>query len=327
MKSTVLILLLAFPILAQTSDLDRAIDYYRNGNLASSMVILEKLSKGTGKNDGLVWNYIGLCNIKFDDFKTAEIALAKAVKLKPQDSTIQANYGFALLLRQKREKAIKAFTKALELDPSNAAAYFMRGTGLYWDSDFDEALADANRAIAIKADFPVAYNLKSNTLIAQFGKVLRARTGADVNTELLRAAIETLDGCNLVCNDAEGKAARDARIKGLRVFETYFAGGKTVDSDANGSAGPNVVRLRILRSPAPRYTDAARRSNVQGVIRVLVLFDANGRVTQTMPLNSLGYGLDESALTAASLIAFVPATKNGAPFPVVRTIEYNFSIY
>jgi TonB family protein len=46
-----------------------------------------------------------------------------------------------------------------------------------------------------------------------------------------------------------------------------------------------------------------------------------------MVIKSLGYGLDEAAVSAARGIKFEPKMINGKPVPVVKTIEYNFNIF
>ncbi|MEP6903984.1 MAG: energy transducer TonB, partial [Actinomycetota bacterium] len=74
------------------------------------------------------------------------------------------------------------------------------------------------------------------------------------------------------------------------------------------------------------YTDQARRAKVTGKIVIAVLFAANGKVTQTIIIKPLGYGLDEEAVRAAKGIKFEPLVKNGKPVSVVKIVEYGFSI-
>lgn len=85
--------------------------------------------------------------------------------------------------------------------------------------------------------------------------------------------------------------------------------------------------LKILSQPRPGYTEEARKNNVQGTVRVRVVFSASGQVTGVSAVSSLPYGLTEKAIAAARLIQFVPMKKNGVPTAVTKTIEYRFTMY
>ena len=85
--------------------------------------------------------------------------------------------------------------------------------------------------------------------------------------------------------------------------------------------------LRILHKPRPEYTDVARTNGTEGVVRLRVTFLANGEVGNITALNDLGDGLTEEAVIAARKLQFEPATLNGVPTSVTKTLEYTFSIY
>jgi TonB family protein len=327
MKAALLILILLAPIFAQTSDRDRAVELYRQGNYASALVTLEKLSKGAGKTDGVVWNYIGLSYLKMNDLKAAEKALSKAVKFSSGDSTIRANYGFALLLRGQTGKARSAFTKAIELDPKNAAALFMRGTGRYWDSKLDDALADAEAALASDPDFAPAYALKADILVAKFGKTLAAGTASVEEINLLQLAIDTLQKCVSTCSQKNYVEEQKSKLSGIGTLMKYFKTGTYVTPENETSADSTITPVKIISKSRPGYTNDARNNGVKGVIRILALFDINGKVTQAFVVKSLGHGLDEQALRAARGIQFEPAKRNGVPYAVMKMIEYSFDIY
>lgn len=90
---------------------------------------------------------------------------------------------------------------------------------------------------------------------------------------------------------------------------------------------PNSTPIKILSKPRPSYTTSARTANAQGTVRMLVAFDANGKIGHILITKRLGFGLDEQALRAARNIKFLPASQDGKPVSVVRTIEYSFAIY
>jgi TonB family protein len=85
--------------------------------------------------------------------------------------------------------------------------------------------------------------------------------------------------------------------------------------------------LKIKSKPRPKYTEAARRNNVSGTVRLVVTFSASGKVTKVKPLTSLPDGLTEEAVNAAKNIEFEPSKRNGNPISTVKPVEYKFSIY
>lgn len=73
----------------------------------------------------------------------------------------------------------------------------------------------------------------------------------------------------------------------------------------------------IIRSqPVVEYTPDARRDHVTGRVRVRLLLDASGAVTQVIPLETLPDGLTDAVIDSAWRTKFVPATENGVPVSV-----------
>ena len=83
--------------------------------------------------------------------------------------------------------------------------------------------------------------------------------------------------------------------------------------------------LIINSQPTVYYTEAARRNNVTGVVRVRVLLDSKGVVQVAEPIERLPYGLTEEAVAAAKRIQFTPATENGRPISVWLEIVHEFT--
>jgi TonB family protein len=83
---------------------------------------------------------------------------------------------------------------------------------------------------------------------------------------------------------------------------------------------------RVLTRPRPVYTSDALEDNIQGIVHVSALFGADGTIRDVRILRGLGHGLDESAMKAVMQIRFIPATLNGVPVSVTRTIKIGFSL-
>ncbi len=91
-------------------------------------------------------------------------------------------------------------------------------------------------------------------------------------------------------------------------------------------AGPSTA-LNITAKPQPKYTDAARQNQVQGTVTLRVTFMANGSIGSISPVNGLPNGLTEQAIAAARSIRFQPQLKNGVAQTVIKTLQYNFTLY
>jgi TonB family protein len=87
-----------------------------------------------------------------------------------------------------------------------------------------------------------------------------------------------------------------------------------------------VTAPKILSSIQPFYTRAARDKQIEGTVTVEAAFDMNGNATVIRTVNSLGNGLDESALTALLSWKFAPALRNGVPVDVVALIDIDFNL-
>ena len=96
-----------------------------------------------------------------------------------------------------------------------------------------------------------------------------------------------------------------------------------VDDSQEGADKPFIIVLK----PRPKYTEAARRAQTQGVTRLRVTFLASGGIGSVSPLNELPEGLTEEAVAAARKIVFVPMIKKGTPVSITKLIEYSFSLY
>ncbi len=89
----------------------------------------------------------------------------------------------------------------------------------------------------------------------------------------------------------------------------------------------NQKSLVILTKPSPAYTDKARRSNTQGTIVLRLIFGRDGHIRKINVVKSLDYGLVEKTIEAARRIRFLPQETDGKPQEVIKTIQYNFTIY
>ena len=103
-------------------------------------------------------------------------------------------------------------------------------------------------------------------------------------------------------------------------------------ADVHGTSGtekigPGVSAPVPLKTPQAKYTREARKKKIEGVCVVSVIVDANGIPRNPSVIQTVGYGLDESAVAAVKKFRFKPSMKDGHPVAVEMNIQVNFRIY
>lgn len=132
---------------------------------------------------------------------------------------------------------------------------------------------------------------------------------------------------------ASGDAARGLERNGVGVASGSGRGGSS-NSGVNAGVNYNDIfsvsnvttRPQILARPVPGYTEEARRAQVEGAVKLSVVFNANGTVSDITVARALGYGLDQKAIEAARELRFVPAQKDGHAVSVRIFLEFKFTL-
>ena len=110
----------------------------------------------------------------------------------------------------------------------------------------------------------------------------------------------------------------DIIIKDVEVKSTD----KIDDASKVGNTG-----IRFVSKPQPKYTDSARKNNIQGQVVLRITFLANGGVGSISPVRGLDYGLTEQAIIASKKLVFIPAKRNGKNVSITMSVQYTFKIY
>jgi TonB family protein len=90
--------------------------------------------------------------------------------------------------------------------------------------------------------------------------------------------------------------------------------------------GGDVKAPVVIHRVNPMYPEAARRSEITGIVIVEVLIGKDGRVKDAAVLKPLPFGLDQSALDAVRQWTFQPGTLNGEPVDVIFDLTINFRL-
>jgi TonB family protein len=87
------------------------------------------------------------------------------------------------------------------------------------------------------------------------------------------------------------------------------------------------VAPKPISTPAPSFSEEARRAKYQGVAVLSLLVDKTGQARNVRIVRPLGMGLDQKAVEVVSAWQFRPATKDGEPVDVLINVEVNFHLY
>ena len=82
-----------------------------------------------------------------------EIHRGPEARQKRREAAIHNNYGLAYRAEGDYDRAVEAFTQAIELNPNYAIAYNNRGEVYRDKGNFDLAIADYTKAIELKPNF------------------------------------------------------------------------------------------------------------------------------------------------------------------------------
>lgn len=301
---------------------------YKQQKFSEAIDSLEKATKsGVHKRDADLWNYLGLCYYASDDLKKAVKAFEKSVDLNGTSSTFRANLAYAYMSSGLLKKAQSAAEEAVRLDVNNPSAYRIRSRSNLYDNAFGPAERDADILLRLDPTDPLAYLTKSDVLVAMF--VHRVNMGSPKNyeVELLKRAVDTLEaGLSKVKSGSNTKRMVE-ELGSLKLLHTSFSKEPRSPGSPPIAIDPNVTPYKILNKPRPAYTDKARAAGIEGAVRLSVILGADGKVQYILPLNKLGYGLDQSAMNAARRIQFEPKRIDGKPVPTIVTVEYGFEIH
>lgn len=86
---------------------------------------------------------------KNNRYEKAIEAYTHALEMRPRDGKIYFYRGMVLMMRRDYDKGIADFTSAVRLNPKDALFYYSRGLAYHTKGDLQRALADARKADAL----------------------------------------------------------------------------------------------------------------------------------------------------------------------------------
>lgn len=307
----------------------QALKLYESGDARGAVASLQPYLKQY-KEHADAWHILGVAQYNLGKLKDARKAFEQAVLLRPTYEPSRINLAFIALFANDLKKAEQEAAALLSINRQSAEAYYIFGKIKLWRDDIVGALLDADASLKANPDYANSYWLKTQALINSYierdKKGLQKYETAPNQTEtvqvrVFKAALESLERYLALRPKLKENVFWQQQLEALR---TYAGSAEPIDL-AESLTGS--LRPKILSREKASYTEEARRNGVQGVVKLKVVFSSDGTIKHPLILRSLGHGLDEQCLLAASKIRFTPATRDGKPVSVIANLEYTFNLY
>jgi TonB family protein len=95
---------------------------------------------------------------------------------------------------------------------------------------------------------------------------------------------------------------------------------------AVSAEAPGVTKPTLVRRTTPTYPEAMVRERISGIVQLEVVIGPDGRIVHTRITATPHRDLGVAAVECVRQWRFTPATKDGAPVPVVATVDVAFDL-
>lgn len=134
----------------------RAMVHQQRKDYRSAISDFQTLNTRFGDSD-MIMNHIGYCYSEQEDHTNAIKYYTKAIELDPSDANYYLYRGEAKRKTGHLQAAVEDYTKTIELDPMNSFGYAQRGWAKEMLDDYKGALEDHDMAIEIQDDYAYSY--------------------------------------------------------------------------------------------------------------------------------------------------------------------------
>lgn len=201
-------------------------------------------------------------------------------------------------------------------DPLLAEAYGQLSRYLLME-DTTAALAEAESSLETAAEADGSYQATALSRLAGV-RLLRGHYSAAI--EAARRAIAA---------DPSGKAGLAARSALCRARRAGYADDEPANAaarhlevaDAPVRLAPGMKPPVPIYTPAPVYTEPARKARLAGTVEMEVTVDEHGCVAEEKVLQGLPLGLDQAAVETVQGWVFEPTTRDGKPLRVILNLS------
>jgi TonB family protein len=275
-------------------------------------------------------------------FATDAIATSSVLQKETPTAEQHIEKARDAIQRKKYGDGEKELKRALKLKQNSPEANLLMGLVRRRRGDYKDAVEYIQKALKYREKFPDAHYLlalvhyEKNELLASAMEVEKTieQGGRFANLYMLKGNLELADRKYESAITSYEEALRLARpdeeilprlreiAGGLKRYREF----RILNSDFSAwQDHPGYKRPVPVNRPRPNYTESARYNKIQGVIRVVVEVDEQGKLGAILIIKGIGYGLDEEAVKAVRMLKFKPALIAGKPaaFWVPIDVEFN----
>ena len=253
--------------------LDRGIAHYRAGQY---FFAADDFNDAIRQNPNNVAGYVnrGITRVRLGELNSAIEDYNRAVQLAPGDPEIYFARGNALVAAGQYGPAVEDFTRAVELSPQFAKAWFNRGTARSMSGQSDAAMKDWLHAVDVESDPWARAAMRRSAGLEPAPAVTAAGPPAGQPTTVGTVAPAPPPGmgsnavplppaATLAATPPPSPAAGPTSAKAIdaRALAT-----RAISRELDGDHAGALADLRTALSMEP---DAARRENLQGLLRLL----------------------------------------------------------
>jgi TonB family protein len=275
--------------------------------------------------------------------EAAQSHFLRALNLEPSNKVALASLASLALNQKKWDDAQQWYEKATASDPNNAEAWYSMGF-IAW-SRWYPAYAKARASLGMRPEEPgpIKDGSVRSDLQGRYGAVLESGLRAlekaleiDPQYDDAMAYMNLLIRERADLRDTTEEYKRDVVLADdwvMKALATKKA--KAEQRNANvppprASAPPsrimiagNVAEAQRLRGGTPVYPDLARQAGVQGAVRLNIVIDKQGRVSDIRVISGHPL-LIPAALDAVKQWGYKPTLLNGQPVEVATEVSVPF---
>jgi TonB family protein len=283
----------------------------------------------------------------------AESEFRKVLDLDRNNKVAMASIASLNLNAKKWDEARNWYKALLNADPADVTAYYSLGFIVWaqWYPEYGKARAaaglqqatpgpipDASVRAALRAKWwpmldegiwnlnqALSYSPQYADAMAYLNLLIRERADLRDNAEEYRRDVAEAD--QWVRKALEAKRAAAAQPNGIVAAPPPPpppppAGGGT---PTRVKVGTNVQQANLISQVPPVYPPLARQAKIEGVVRMSVTIDREGRIAHIEIVSGHPL-LVPAALEAVKQWVYRPTLLNGQPVEVQTTVDVNFSL-
>lgn len=235
------------------------------------------------------------------EYELAVSDYTKALELNPKDAAAHLARGRAYASKKSYDLAMLDFNKTIEFDPKAAAAYFSRAELSEVRGNAPEAMADYRKAVEFDAGNEAA---KNN---------LKRLQDEQAKAEQARVEQEKIEQARILAKRKEEEAALAAAQKP-----------QTPSPVAPKSVELGSMIAQAVKMVVPIYPPIARQSSIAGQVTVQITINEKGEVTAAKAVSGPAM-LRSASEEAARKTRFKPALINNEAVKASGYVVYSFT--